>query len=552
MPEDLELREDEGAEPEPPELSRRDLLGGGALLAGLGMGGAFAWPAGFARAEERPGPGRGGDAYRVRLKAAELQRGLPAAIHETNGDEEEIGPAVMFSKCLPHNALGEVDPAAYALLRKAIASGKPKDFELIPLGNQIKLANPQAAFSFNLIGPDSAQPAIPPPPRFAGAEQAAEAVELYWQALVRDVPFADYDSHPLIAEAAQEMSRLADFRGPKTDGADGKVTPQTLFRGLSSGELTGPYVSQFLWRDVFFTPIRFEQKVRLAVAGQDYLAGYEGWLANQNGALYGVNRFEPKPRYIRTGRDLGEYVHRDFTYQAFLAASLILLKMGALPDGANPYRYSHTQSGFTTFGPPYLLYVLAIVTQAVLSACWYQKWVVHRRLRPEELAGRVENHLRGRAQYPLHAQLLESTALDRSRQKLSTALLPQAYPEGCPTHPAYPAGHGVIGGACVTALKAFFDESYVIPNPVVPSPDGYSLVPYKGPPLTVGGELDKLAANVGYGRNFAGIHWRTDMHEGFRFGEAVATSVLQELKLTGNEVFAGFSFQRFDGVRVTI
>ena len=527
---------------DPPGFNRRDLLSGSALFAGLAMTGAgLAWPA--------AGPvldPRAQEARRVRLDAADLAGRATTPRHKANGDEDELPNRIAcFSKSLPHNRLGEADAMAYGLLLKALASGNPKDFELIPLGNKVKLANPQSALAFNLIGPDSAQPTMEPPPRFASAEQASEAVELYWQALARDVPFADYESHPLIAEAAVELSGLADFQG-------GKVTPRTVFRFGLAGELAGPYVSQFLWKDVFFSPIRFEQKLRIAIPGEDYLANYESWLANQNGALSGVNRFDPKPHYIRTARDLGEYVHRDFTYQAFLASSLILLRMGALPDGANPYRYSHTQSGFTTFGSPYLLYILAIVTQVALTTCWYQKWLVHRRLRPEEYAGRVENHLQGRARYPLHTQVLESAALDRSRKKFSTGLLPSAYPEGCPTHPSYPAGHAIIAGACVTALKAFFDESFVIPNPVVPSADGLSLVPYSGPPLTVGGELDKLAANVGMGRNFAGLHWRSDILGGMRLGEAVATSVLQELKLTGNELFAGFSFQRFDGSRVTV
>ena len=60
-------------------------------------------------------------------------------------------------------------------------------------------------------------------------------------------------------------------------------------------------------------------------------------------------------------------------------------------------------------------------------------------------------------------------------------------------------------------LEAVFDEDFVIPNPVEPTPDGTSLVPYTGPPLTVGGELNKLAFNVGMGRVFGGIHWRSDV-----------------------------------------
>jgi len=491
---------------------------------------------------------RAQQAFDVRLSAAELQRDSPEPRHETNGDEESLPSRIAsFSKCLPHNGLGEVDAQAYDLLLRALKSGSPKDFEVVPIGGHVKLANPQSALAFSLIGPDPARVGIAPPPRFGSAEQAAEAAELYWQSLVRDVPFAEYDANPLIARAAEDLSRLSGFRGPR-EGR--QVTPGTLFRG-GAGDLEGPYISQLLWKDIAFTPIRVEQKLRIAVPGLDYLTDFDKWLGCQRGAVAPANRFDTRPRYIRTGRDLGEYSHRDFTYQAFLGACLILLKMGALPDGANPYRYSRTQSGFTTFGSPSLLFLLAVVTQVALTACWYQKWLVHRRLRPEEFAGRVEVHLKGYARYPLHEDLLGSAALDEIRRRQPTALLPMAYPEGCPAHPAYPAGHAVIGGACVTVLKAFFDESYVIPDPVIPSPDGLSLVRYQGPPLTVGGELDKLAANIGMGRDFAGIHWRSDTVEGMRFGEEVAIRVLREMKLTGNELFEGFSLRRLDGTRVT-
>jgi hypothetical protein len=77
----------------------------------------------------------------------------------------------------------------------------------------------------------------------------------------------------------------------------------------------------------------------------------------------------------------------------------------------------------------------------------------------------------------------------------------QAYPEGCPAHPAYPGATATIGGAGVSVLKAFFNEAWVIPNPVVPSDDGLSLQPWKGAPLTVGGELNKLAFNMAFGRD---------------------------------------------------
>lgn len=99
----------------------------------------------------------------------------------------------------------------------------------------------------------------------------------------------------------------------------------------------------------------------------------------------------------------------------------------------------------------------------------------------------------------------------------------------------------------IVVLKAFFNESYILPNPVVPSADGLSLLPYSGSPLTVGGELNKLAANIAMGRNFAGIHWRSDGTEGIKLGEEVAIRILQDYRNTYHEDFFGFSFTKFDG-----
>ena len=538
-----------------PRLTRRGFLAGAglgsAVLAAGGLGLEPAEAGSHATmGQPMPDASRLSQAYEVRRKAAEHARRLGRAKELANGDETRLPRHIAcYSKGLPHDKNGEPDLKAYDVLLKALRSGNPEDFERIPLGGFVKLANPQAALAFDLVGPDGCQLKLAPPPDFAGAEQASEMVELYWHALVRDVPFAEYGSQPLIQKATEDLSRLSAFRGPQRDG---RVTPESLFRGGSAGDMNGPYLSQFLWKPIPFTPIKIEQKIRTAVPGLDYMTSFDEWLRIQNGAIAGVNRFDDKPRYIRNGRDLGEYVHRDFTYQAFLGACLAALKMGTLPDGGNPYKHSRTQSGFTTFGQPYLLYLIAVVTQVSLKACWYQKWMVHRRLRPEEYGGRVESHLRKTAEYPLHADLFASAALEEVRGRHGSALLPQAYPEGCPTHPSYPAGHAVIAGACVTALKACLDESHEIPEPVVASADGLALEPYHGPALTVGGELDKLASNIALGRDFAGLHWRSDGREGLKLGEAVAIAVLEEMRLTGNELFAGFSLRRFDGRRVSV
>ncbi len=99
----------------------------------------------------------------------------------------------------------------------------------------------------------------------------------------------------------------------------------------------------------------------------------------------------------------------------------------------------------------------------------------------------------------------------------------------------------------MTVLKAFFDERREIPNPMVAGPDGTTLVAWKGAPLTVGGELDKLAANVALSRDTAGVHYRTDGIAGLQLGEAVATGILRDLRTTLPEQVDAFSFTRFDG-----
>ena len=78
----------------------------------------------------------------------------------------------------------------------------------------------------------------------------------------------------------------------------------------------------------------------------------------------------------------------------------------------------------------------------------------------------------------------------------------------------------------------------------------WRLSPYVGT-LTVGGELNKLAANVALGRNTAGVHWRSDGIEGIKLGEQVAIGLLRDYKKSFNETFAGFSLTKFDGTTLT-
>jgi len=502
-------------------------------------------------------PQRAREAFQVRLKAALFQMQRGTSQHRPNGDERRYENKIgSFSKNLPHNGNGEVDPAAFEALVHAMRTADPADFELIPLGGSGKLSNPQSGFAFVFCGADTQASPVRVPPRFDSAETAAEMVELYWAALARDIPFDAYATDSTIAAAAAELSTLIDFRGPK---AGGMVTPGTIFRGSTPGDLVGPFISQLLWKQITYGPYAVDQKVRIALPATsdinaDFLWNYDEWLSVQNGRtpLPRTQVISATRRYILTARDLTEWLHRDFSHQAGTNAVFILMGSGVPLAPGNPYLTSLTQLGNFTLGMSQILDLVASVANLSLQAAWYHKWGVHRRVRPEEFGGSIRNREVLGLPRPIHPQVLGSQALSRIKTRYGSALLPMPYAEGCPVHPAYPAGHATFAGAWATILKAFFDNDTPMTGTVVPDSTGSTLMSYTTMPLKAGDEINKLASNIAIGRIPCGVHWRSDSDEGLRLGEACAIAVLQDMRRTWNESFVGFSFKKFDGTPVTI
>lgn len=483
--------------------------------------------------------------YQLRLARAEQHLRAVTTMQPTNNDEERYpGYVASYSKALPHNDRGEVIPVAYDMLLAAIRG--ESQFTQVPLGGDTRLANPQAATAYQLEGLDSHDVQIATAPAFDSQEIAGELVELYWKAMARDVPFVDYGQEAITDAAYSDLIHFPYFANWEA---------RQLFRGETYGDLVGPYISQFLTLPVPFGAGTITQMYRVPQPGDDYMTDYTGWLRCQNGALpTSPNQYDPQPRYLRNGRDLGEYVHLDFSYQAFLNAALILNSYGRTAlSPANPYRSTANQGGFATFGAPDILSLVAQVANLALKAAWAQKWLLHRRIRPETFAGRAQQQWLNGAPYGIHEQLQQAQAPQRIFSQWGNYLLPQAYPEGCPTHPAYPSGHAAIAGACVTVLKAFYDETYIIPNAQLADRTGLKLLRYKNnEALTVGNELNKLGANIALGRNFAGVHWRSDGIQGLLLGEQVALGLLQDVVFTYPEAGGGFQLTRFDRSVVTI
>jgi hypothetical protein len=248
----------------------------------------------------------------------------------------------------------------------------------------------------------------------------------------------------------------------------------------------------------------------------------------------------------------------DALNQAYAVGLLTLLGLGARLNPGNPYVNSKTQNGFCTFGGPDFIAAMGEVAAHALDRVWYQKWLVHLTHRPEWGGGILNQIMIGNPdgiQATLNSNVLNSQAVAQSHAVNNSYFLAQSFPEGSPAHPSYPTGHGTVGGACITMLKFFFDETWVFPNPLVPFSDGLTLNNYTGGDagqITVGSELNKLARNVSFGHGVhAGIHWRTDTDNSMLLGEAMAISYLQDRAQEYNERFS-VTFTKLDGNKVTI
>jgi hypothetical protein len=350
---------------------------------------------------------------------------------------------------------------------------------------------------------------------------------------------------------------MPTYAGPRDDY--GNVTPDLLFRGAYPGETLGPYVSQFMVLPTSFGAQPLSQQLTTYASGVDYMADATTFQQVQNGIDTGLHvQIDPLLRYLHDGRGLGAYTRVDVLFQAYFVAFLVLNTLGAPRNPGNPYVSSTKQNGFGTFGGPDFAASITAVARPALNNVWYQKWLVHLRHRPESGGAIVRQILTGNGHTLMghvNDNVLNSRAVQTSFNEFGDYFLCMAYPEGSPTHPAYPTGHGTVAGACITVLKFFFDGNFVIPNPMVSSSDGLSLLPYTGGDagqLTVNGELNKLAHNVSFGHGILdGVHWRSDSDSSIQLGEAVAISVLQDRAQTYREPFT-VNLTKIDGTTATI
>eukprot|EP00903_Cladosiphon_okamuranus_P011260 g10618.t1 len=503
--------------------------------------------------------------YRLRRKAARRERRAteeePVLCQTSNGEANLAGK---FHKTLPHDEFGRVDEDAFRSLEDCIYSGEYGACETVPAGASTGcLVNPTGGRAIDMTGPASSSMTVPPVPTLESAELAAQLAECYWMALARDIPFTDYASAEVTVAAAENLAWMPGF----ADGTgvavreDGSVDPSSqLFRASFVGVETGPMVSQLLVHDFTMDSITVTPKQATFVPGVDYMTSHADWLFIQNGgAPDSPEEMDSQKRYIRSARDLARLVATDTIYTEAFRGALILMEQGAISRGGfnGPYGDEDgRQQGFVEYGTSHVMKVLGSCEGAQRSA-WYQKWNVHLTARPEALAGTLHHLLMGNIgggdneddAQTLHESLsgnwdlLDRVAAANREQNLrreggggdgggeETYLLSQATAGGSPAHPSYPAGHAVQNGAFATVLKAlvgFERGQNCFSNPVYPDDDGLELLDWDGECLSYEGEINKLAANVAFGRQMMGVHYRFDSTEGLILGETVAVRMLHQ------------------------
>jgi hypothetical protein len=499
-------------------------------------------------------------ALRTQTTGSDAFIAAPAQID--NGDEALYADkSGTYTKGVLQSGIGLVDLAAYQSFKNALSSGAPADFQNIVLGGPRTLNGPQGGLAFYLECADGSQFAVPPAPALASEPYATELVELYWASLLRDVAFTAYPTNHVAIQAATELSSMPSYAGPLN--AAKLVTPGLLFRGGFAGETIGPHISQFLLQPTALGSLPITQQYITNQASTDFMTAATEFLQVQNGMGTGKSLTPGATVYLHDGRGLAAYTHDDVLYQSYLMAYLVLNTINggsAAPlNPGNPYNGSKTQNGFATMGQPDIAATLTAVAAEAIKAVWYQKWWVHLRHRPESggaIVYLMKTNQGGTIQGHVSNTVLNSQAVQSSFAANNSYFLSQAFPEGSPTHPAYPTGHGAVAGACITALKFFFDGTFIIQKPLVSNANGTATVAYTAPagepPLTVNGELHKLAHNISFGHGIhAGIHWRSDTDTSIQLGEAVALSYLQDRAHTYNEQFS-ISLTKLDGTTATI
>jgi len=489
----------------------------------------------------------------------------------------------LFSKTLEHDPTTSFPLCSHVSKIIEAVSMPPKtemfkDIQLAP-GCDRKLEGPQTSWDSMLMS--SPQTSVATPMKVTDPKFGFEIAEVFAMALLRDKPFATWSKDSEVKQVMDILNTYAPHKSSSAPLEGGWITINTLMRGAGADETKGPYVSQYLLQPFFYGNMPIAQEYAFE---DDAPTNWELFIKIQNGQMPTTTTTTTKAgTKVKTSvnfspRILGSNVHNDALFQFYYNAALISFHCGISPAGMKGTSSSEIPSMITAWsqgGGPDVLGSVSGVALSALKTAWWHKWQQAMRIRPEAVGGlfefcrnnegkcnKVPNLRRMYTAFP--RELKDKTRLHSK----GTLLLTTQYPEGSPTHPSWPAGHATVAGACATVLKAMLNthgpcnEKKLWPTTCIPleALSGHPLnevEEYAGDDksgMTIVGELNKLASNVALGRNWAGVHFRSDGDQGLTIGEQVAIqylqSKLQEFAL--KSMLNSFTLEMFNGTVIEI
>lgn len=491
----------------------------------------------------------------------------------------------LYSKGFGHTGAGGnvtiPDIGPYSIFLNGVKNNVRSDINTIN-NSRRRLVDVYCLFDNDYFGPYASSYTIPLAPLIDSYQAAAELLELYSMALVRDIPLTKINdssvSIPILDNVIIPQLNnplVKNYLNAPVNGS-GNITRELLFRGGATGDSIGPYVSQFMYYDIQIGQFPFIQNVyqflnKVDINGSninfenDFMVNVSSFIPIWNGTLLNTNITDTTDRYITTPRDGAYYINKDQVWQMFFFAATALFSRSVRPGF---FCIPRSGSKFINLGPLDLYDLMLRAAKMAMDASWLWKWK-QMRVRPEEMAYQL-NHTLTNPSDPdnvIFASTLSGatgagTILKSVYDISGTYLLPQVYPYGSPCHSSYPAGHATYAGALSTILKAFFNCDYYMeawyPDLSTPATYGKATVVYPNPPgftgaafLTLEGEINKLASNCAIFRNFAGIHYRSDADAGLAIGEEAAIITLQDAVKKYNSDVA-FVFRRRNGQKVVI
>jgi hypothetical protein len=258
--------------------------------------------------------------FKFRTRAAQAEN-IDVGLQADNGDAARFTDfSGSYSKASAHDALGVPNVDSVNSLLRALGSGEAADFKEIIVGTpgggfNSKHNGPQGSLALDLEGLDSHATVIPAAPSVTSAQTAAEEVEHYWSAVLRDVPFTEYGANPQVAQAVADMNNLSFLQNNANspfpiNQFPFPVTPQNLFRGQivpEDGNVRGPYISQFMLQPTAMGVQALDQRYQTFLPGNvnEFMTSVADYQTVANGGDTGRHlSFDPTLRFVRNGRDL--------------------------------------------------------------------------------------------------------------------------------------------------------------------------------------------------------------------------------------------------------